>query len=288
MSSQATAPAYHIPNEVTLLILAHCDAATRYAILRTSRDNYNLAVPFLYEHITLYTPKQLRSLADTAQAVSSSSSGPNPFKHTTSFTYALTARSPSAMDTDKNLKLYISLGQISCSRNTEGSEDGQPLFDNLKTAYFYPLPLHETEPGPGSSFLAGIQHLHLLHHRDTAYDSMPHLPSLGIDSLQTLHVHHLLGAEMYSAPSHLNRYLGLQKSLTDIDFQLQEYCEYALESVITRQIDVASAPEQRSQSMSGAQQPCTAEYADSWILAQCQMPASRHTQPLHTQATARK
>jgi len=237
MSSQATSPTYHIPNEVTLPILAHCDATTRYAILRSSRGNYNLTVPFLYEHITLYTPKQLRCFAESVHAVSLSTSGRNHFKHTKLFTYALTARSPTAMERDKNLKLYMSLGRIPYFHSAGSSDAPEILFPNLKTAYFYPLPLLESEPQVGTSFLSSIQHLHLLHHQSTAYDSMPHLPSLGVDSLQTLYIYHLLGAEVNLPSSHLDRYIGFQNSLTSINFQLQEYCNYALRSVTSRDSD---------------------------------------------------
>lgn len=193
------------------------------------------------------------------------------FGHTRSFAYALTADSgpiqphtllsgPSASSLAKDRKLYYSLGDIAyythpppaspecrcnatsppeplrtCLHGSSTTAEAIPIFPNLKTATFDPLPASDSQDVIASSrtlqrqtpFLSQVETVILQHTPGTPHDNAPNFYILGLTSVKTLHLHHLLGAEV-NFSFDVSRYLGFQSELSTVYFHVANHARYVL------------------------------------------------------------
>lgn len=56
-----------LPADIMSIILGYCDRATCLAVLYTCKSYHQIAIPYVYKKITLWTPKQLQGFISTSQ-----------------------------------------------------------------------------------------------------------------------------------------------------------------------------------------------------------------------------
>ena len=126
---------------------------------------------------------------------------------------------------------YLSLAYMDAMTRTKRGSDASLMFANLRIAKFEPLPALDTPmspyaPGRPTIFNA-VTEVHLLHSPYSHYDKAPSFHALGLLSVETLHVHHLVGAEVQEEAD-LDHYIGRQESLKHVHLHLRSHFAWAI------------------------------------------------------------
>lgn len=65
MNQQNQGHGIFLPPDIMAIILNYADRPTIYQVLRTCKEYHDVAVPRLYRHVEISTPRQLRSFMRT-------------------------------------------------------------------------------------------------------------------------------------------------------------------------------------------------------------------------------